>query len=216
MKKVAILVALISGTTLPPAIAAEKTIEMQSFTSVNAQNGIALTIKCATTPSLKAKGTQSSINKLNISRDNDTLNLINEGAKEDNSLTSGVKITLYTDKPLKNLSTKSGVKMEVDACAVDSENLAVSGEMGSKIDVAGKTKYLDLTLGMGAVFNKNAQKFSANSAKVNLNMGASASLCHIPKITGSLTAGTQIFVDEDAVVKTTDNFASEISTDACS
>ncbi|OTA20363.1 hypothetical protein Xbed_01589 [Xenorhabdus beddingii] len=216
MRKIAILVALISGATFHPAMAAEKTIEVQSFTAVNVQKGVNLTIKCAATSSLKVKGMQSSIDELDVNHDGNTLRLINEANKNNNLISSAIDITLYTDKPLNNLFTKSGVKTKVDACAVDGENLEISGQMGSKIDVAGKTKHLNLTLEMGAVFNKTSQKFSADSANVNLSMGASAFLCHITNITSSLTAGTKIFVDKNAVVKTIDNFASGISTDVCS
>ncbi|MDC9595127.1 GIN domain-containing protein, partial [Xenorhabdus sp. IM139775] len=198
------------------AMAAEKTIEVQGFSAVDAQKGINITIKCAATSSLKVKGMQSSIDKLNITHNGDTLSLINDAVKKDSLLTKALDITLYTDHPLNTLVTKTGVKMEVDACAIDNEKLEVSGEMGSKIDIAGKTKQLDLNLNMGAVFNKVSQKFSADSAKVYLSMGANASLCHIPKITGNLTTGTHISVDKKSIVKTTDNFASKISTDSCS
>ncbi|CDG16680.1 GIN domain-containing protein [Xenorhabdus doucetiae] len=217
MKKIAILMALISGTTFHSiAMAAEKMIEVQSFTAVNAQKGINIRIKCAATSSLKVKGIQSSIDKLDITHNGDTLSLINDAVKKDIPLTKALDITLYTDNPLNTLATKAGVKMKVDACAINNERLEVSGEMGSKIDVAGKTKHLDLNLNMGAIFNKTSQKFSADSAKVSLSMGANAFLCHIPKITGNLTTGTRISVDKKAIVKTTDNFASEISTDSCS
>ncbi|MDX7998187.1 hypothetical protein FE394_02985 [Xenorhabdus sp. Reich] len=216
MKKIAILVALLSGAVFNPAIAAVKTIELQSFTALNAQKGINLIIKCAENPSLKVKGTQSAIDKLNINNDAGTLNLFNETTKKDNILSQTLDITLYTNNPLNNLSTKAGIKIKVDTCAVDSEKMAISGAMGSKIDVEGKTKHLDLNLAAGAVFNQTSAKFSADSAKVDLSMGAHASLCHIPQITGSLTAGTKIDVDKKADVKITNNFASEISTDSCS
>ncbi|AOM42707.1 GIN domain-containing protein [Xenorhabdus hominickii] len=215
MKKTAIFLALISGATFHPALAAEKNIDLKNFTAVNAQKGIKLMIQCAETPSIKVKGTNSAINKLYISQDGNTLNLINEAAKKDNVLSQAVKITLYTNQPLNNLTTKAGVKVTIPACAVDSEQLEVSGEMGSKINIEGKTKHLDLVLNMGAMFNELPQNFSADSAKIHLSMGAKAFLCNIPKITGNLTAGTQIAVNKQAVVKTTDNFASEILRTSC-
>ncbi|WP_237387117.1 GIN domain-containing protein [Xenorhabdus sp. Sc-CR9] len=216
MKKIAIFMALISGTTFHSAIAAEKIVELQKVTGVNAQKGINLTIKCAANPSLKVKGLQSAIDKLDINHDENILSLINNANNKDNVFSQGLDITLYTNQPLNNLTTKQGVKVKVAACAVNSERLEVTGEMGSKIDVEGHTKHLDLGLDMGAVFNNSSQKFSADSAQVSLSRGAKAFLCHIPEITGNLTAGTSISVDKNTVVKTRNNLASEISTDSCS
>ncbi|MDX7985927.1 hypothetical protein FE392_01060 [Xenorhabdus sp. 12] len=216
MKKIAILATLFSGALFNSAMAAEKTVELQNFTALSAEKGIKLTIKCAEKSSLTAKGAQSAIDKLDISYDANTLNLSNESNENDNILTKTVTITLYTNKPLNNLSTMSGVKMDVDACAVGSENLTVSGMMGSAITIEGKTKHLDLNLEAGAVFNQTSTKFSADSAKIKLSMGARASLCHIPEITGNLTAGTKVDVSEEANVKIKSNFASEISRDNCS
>ncbi|PHM36742.1 hypothetical protein Xmau_04105 [Xenorhabdus mauleonii] len=212
MKKITIVAALLSGAVFNPALAAEKTVELQSFTAINAQKGINLTIKCAEKTSLKVKGTQSAIDKLNINYDDNKLNLLNE---YDNILSKAVDITLYTNNPLNNLSTMAGVKMKVDTCAVDSENLAVSGMMGSSINIAGKTKHLDLNLEAGADFNQTSTQFSADTANIKLSMGAQAALCHIPQITGNLTAGTSIEVSKNANVKITNNFASEISRDNC-
>ncbi|MBD2811106.1 DUF2807 domain-containing protein [Xenorhabdus sp. Vera] len=216
MKKIAIFMALISGATFHSAIAAEKIVELQKVTGVNAQKGINLTIKCAATPSLKVKGLQSAIDKLDINYDENMLSLINNANNKDNIFSQGLDITLYTNQPLNNLTIKQGVKVKVAACAVNSERLEVTGEMGSKIDVEGHTKHLDLGLNMGAVFNNSSQKFSADSAQVSLSMGAKASLCHIPEITANLTAGASISVDKNTVVKTRNNLASEISTDSCS
>ncbi|MBD2793952.1 GIN domain-containing protein [Xenorhabdus szentirmaii] len=216
MKKLAILMAFISGAAFHSAMAAEKTVKLQKFTGVNAQKGIKLTIKCADASSLNVKGPQSAINKLDINFDGNMLNLINEANNKNNRFSESLDITLYTNQPLNNISTKQGVKATVAACAVNSEKLKVTGEMGSQIDVEGQTKHLGLELNMGAIFNEPAQKFRADSAQISLSMGAKASLCHIPNITGYLTAGASISVDKDAVVKIKDNITSHVSTISCS
>ncbi|ADW76277.1 MULTISPECIES: GIN domain-containing protein [Rahnella] len=217
MKKITLALTLLACVTSTSALAAEKTFPLEAFSAVEARQGINLTIKCAATPSMVVSGSQDTLNKLKVTHDNHALLLVNDAAENDRFISHTLDITLYTSGPLNSLAGKAGVKIAAPACAVDPKTLAVSGSMGTDIRAEGKTAELNLDLAMGGSFNKKPQNFTAESANVRMSMGAESSLCHIPKIQGTLAAGARVSVSASAQVDTgsASSFASEISTSGC-
>ncbi|NKI73723.1 hypothetical protein Dpoa2040_000942 [Dickeya sp. CFBP 2040] len=217
MKKTAAKLTLLALIFCSSSQAAEKTINVDRFTSVTAQQGINLTVKCASTPSMVISGSKETMSKLQVSNKDGSLLLSNEAAENDRFVSHTLDITLYTSNPLNALSGKAGVKIDAAACAVSPEQLSVSGSMGTEIRAEGKTDELQLELAMGGSFNRKSTPFSAKSATVRMSMGAEAFLCNIPKITGTLAAGARLSVSPSAGVDTgaASTFASDISTSGC-
>ena len=215
LNKTKLMLALLASTIGCSALAAEKTLALTAFSSVEIQQGINLTIKCAATPSMVVSGTADTLSKLKVTANNKALLLVNEA---DGLGSHSLDITLYTSEPLTALTGKAGVKIAAPACAIDPSKLAVAGSMGADIQIEGKTGELVLDLAMGGTFNKKPLAFSANVATVRMSMGAESSLCNIPRINGSLSAGARMSVSPSAQVDTgaTESFGSDISTSACS
>jgi hypothetical protein len=218
MNTMKLMLALLASTTSYAALAAEKTFPLTAFSSVEVRQGITLSIKCAATSSMVVSGSADTLNKLQVMTNNKALLLVNDAAESDLFVSHTLDITLYTSAPLTGLIGKAGVKIVAPACAVDQSKLAVAGSMGTDIQIEGKTGELVLDLAMGGTFNKIPQAFTADVANVRMSMGAESSLCHIPRINGSLSAGTRMSVSPSAQVDTgaTGSFASEISTSDCS
>ncbi|QWA13215.1 DUF2807 domain-containing protein [Sodalis ligni] len=217
MNTLLMILALLTEMVSSSALAAEKTFPLEPFTSVEVRQGINLSIKCAATPSMVVSGSQETLNKLRITADNHALLLVNNAAENDRFVSGTLDITLYTNGPLRGLTGKAGVKITAPACAVDRSKLAVSGSMGADIQVEGKTDELTLDLAMGGSFNKKPRPFTADAANVRMSMGAESSLCHIPRISGSLSAGARMSVSPSAQVDigAAGSFASEVSTSDC-
>lgn len=218
MNTLKLMLALLAGTASYSALAAEKTFPLSAFNSVEVRQGINLTIKCAATPSMVVSGAADTLGKLQVNTDNKALLLVNEAAANDRFVSHALDITLYTSEPLTKLSGKAGITITAPACAVDPSKLTVAGSMGADIQIEGKTGELVLDLAMGGSFNKKPQPFSAEVANVRMSMGAESSLCHVPRINGSLSAGAKVSVSPSAHVDTgaTGSFASEVSTSECS
>ncbi|WP_447803150.1 GIN domain-containing protein [Pseudomonas serbica] len=218
MNTMKLMLALLASTTSYAALAAEKTFPLTAFSSVEVRQGINLSIKCAATSSMVVSGSADTLNKLQVTTNNKALLLVNDAAENDLFVSRTLDITLYTSAPLTGLIGKAGVKIVAPACAVDQSKLAVAGSMGTDIQIEGKTGELVLDLAMGGTFNKIPQAFTADVANVRMSMGAESSLCHIPRINGSLSAGARMSVSPSAQVDTgaTGSFASEISTSDCS
>lgn len=218
MNTMKLMLALLASTTSYAALAAEKTFPLTAFSSVEVRQGINLSIKCAATSSMVVSGSADTLNKLQVTTNNQALLLVNDAAENDRFVSHTLDITLYTSKPLTGLTGKAGIKIVAPACAVDQSKLAVAGSMGTDIQIEGKTGELVLDLAMGGTFNKKPLPFTADVANVRMSMGAESSLCHIPRINGSLSAGARMSVSPSAQVDTgaTGSFASEISTSDCS
>jgi len=218
MNTMKLMLALLASTTSYAALAAEKTFPLTAFSSVEVRQGINLSIKCAATSSMVVSGSVDTLNKLQVTTNNKALLLVNDAAENDRFVSHTLDITLYTSAPLTGLTGKAGVKIMAPGCAVDQSKLTVAGSMGTDIQIEGKTGELVLDLAMGGTFNKIPQAFTADVANVRMSMGAESSLCHIPRINGSLSAGTRMSVSPSAQVDTgaTGSFASEISTSDCS
>ncbi|GID03116.1 MULTISPECIES: GIN domain-containing protein [Pseudomonas] len=218
MNTMKLMLALLASTTSYTALAAEKTFPLTAFSSVEVRQGINLSIKCAATSSMVVSGSADTLSKLQVTTNNKALLLVNDAAENDRFVSRSLDITLYTSAPLTGLTGKAGVKIVAPACAVDQSRLAVAGSMGTDIQIEGKTGELALDLSMGGTFNKKPLPFTADVANVRMSMGAESSLCHIPRINGSLSAGARMSVSPSAQVDTgaTGSFASEISTSDCS
>ncbi|MBN3863571.1 hypothetical protein HCU66_15140 [Pseudomonas frederiksbergensis] len=218
MNTMKLMLALLASTTGYSALAAEKTFPLNAFSSVEVRQGINLSIKCAATSSMVVSGSAGTLDKLQVTTNNQALLLVNDAAENDRFVSHSLDITLYTSKPLTGLTGKAGIKIVAPACAVDQSKLTVAGSMGTDIQIEGKTGELVLDLAMGGTFNKKPLPFTAQVANVRMSMGAESSLCHIPRINGSLSAGARMSVSPSAQVDTgaTGSFASEISTSDCS
>ncbi|ATE77678.1 MULTISPECIES: GIN domain-containing protein [Pseudomonas] len=218
MNTMKLMLALLASTTSYTALAAEKAFPLTAFSSVEVRQGINLSIKCAATSSMVVSGSADTLSKLQVTTNNKALLLVNDAAENDRFVSRSLDITLYTSAPLTGLTGKAGVKIVAPACAVDQSRLAVAGSMGTDIQIEGKTGELALDLSMGGTFNKKPLPFTADVANVRMSMGAESSLCHIPRINGSLSAGARMSVSPSAQVDTgtTGSFASEISTSDCS
>lgn len=218
MNTMKLMLALLASTTGYSALAAEKNFPLNAFSSVEVRQGINLSIKCAATSSMVVSGSANTLDKLQVTTNNQALLLINDAAENDRFVSHTLDITLYTSKPLTGLTGKAGIKIVAPACAVDQSKLTVAGSMGTDIQIEGKTGELVLDLAMGGTFNKKPLPFTAQVANVRMSMGAESSLCHIPRINGSLSAGARMSVSPTAQVDTgaTGSFASEISTSGCS
>ncbi|AHL34095.1 hypothetical protein CD58_14755 [Pseudomonas brassicacearum] len=218
MNTMKMVLALLAGATSYAASAAEKTVPLDAFNSVEVRQGINLTIKCAATSSMVVSGSADTLGKLQVTTNDKALLLVNDAAENDRLVSHTLDITLYTSAPLTGLTGKAGIKILAPACAVDRSRLAIVGSMGADIQIEGKTGELVLDLAMGGTFNKKPQPFTADVANVRMSMGAESSLCDIPKINGSLSAGARISVSPSAQVDTgaTGSFASEVSTSGCS
>lgn len=217
LRTLKLMLALLAGTAGNAALAAEKTLPLDAFDSVEVRQGINLSIKCAAAPSMVVSGSAAVLEKLKVSSKDKALLLVNEAGENDRFVSHTLDITLYTSKPLTGLVGKAGVNIVAPACAVDSSKLTVAGSMGADIQIEGKTAELVLDLAMGGTFNKKPLPFTAGVATVRMSMGAQSSLCHIPRINGSLSAGARLSVSPSAQVDTgaTGSFASEISTSDC-
>lgn len=213
-----LMLVLLTSTTSYAALATEKTFPLSAFSSAEVRQGINLSIKCSTTSSMVVSGSADTLNKLQMTTDKQTLLLVNDAAENDRFITHTLDITLYTSERLTGITGKAGVKIVAPACAIDPSKLTVAGSMGADIQVEGKTDELVLDLAMGSTFNKKPQPFKASVANVRMSMGAESSLCHIPKINGSLSAGARMSVSPSAQVDTgaTGSFVSEVSTSDCS
>ena len=218
MNTMKLMLALLSSTASYAALAAEKTFALTAFSNVEARQGINLSIKCAATSSMVVSGPADTLNKLQVTTNNKALLLVNDAAENVRFASPALDITLYTSEPLTGLTGKAGVKIVAPACAVDQSKLTVAGSMGTDIQIEGKTGELVLDLAMGGTFNKKPLPFTADVANVRMSMGGESSLCHIPRINGSLSAGARMSVSPSAQVDTgaTGSFASEISTSDCS
>ncbi len=218
MNTMKLMLALLASTTGYSALAAEKTFPLTAFSSVEIRQGINLSIKCAATPSMVVSGSADTLNKLQVTTNDKALLLVNAAAENDRFVSHMLDITLYTSEPLTGLTGKAGVKIVAPACAVNQSKLTIAGSMGADIQIEGKTGELVLDLAMGGTFNKKPLPFTAKVANVRMSMGAESSLCHIPRINGSLSAGARMSVSPSAQVDTgaTGSFASEISTSDCS
>jgi hypothetical protein len=218
MNTMKLMLALLASTTSYAALAAEKTFPLTAFSSVEARQGINLSIKCAETSYMVVSGPANTLNKLQVSTNNQALLLVNDAEENVRIASPALDITLYTNTPLTGLKGKAGVKIVAPACAVDQSRLTVAGSMGTDIQIEGKTGELVLDLAMGGTFNKQPLPFTADVANVRMSMGAQSSLCHIPRINGSLSAGARMSVSPSAQVDTgaAGSFASEISTSDCS
>ncbi|MCU1748585.1 DUF2807 domain-containing protein [Pseudomonas sp. 6D_7.1_Bac1] len=218
MNNMTLMLALLASTTSYSALAAEKTFPLTAFTSVEVRQGINLSIKCAATSSMVVSGAADTLNKLQVTTNDKALLLVNDAAANDRFVSHTLDITLYTSEPLTGLTGKAGVQIVAPACAVDQSKLAVAGSMGADIQIEGKTGELVLDLAMGGSFNKKPLAFTADVANVRMSMGAESSLCHIPRINGSLSAGARMSVSPSAQVDTgaTGSFGSEVSTSDCS
>lgn len=218
LKTMKLMLALLAGTTSYSALAAEKTFPLTAFNSVEVRQGINLTIKCAATSSMVVSGAADTLGKLQVTNNNQALLLVNDAAANDRFVSHGLDITLYTNEPLTGLTGKAGIKIVAPACAVDQSKLTVAGSMGTDIQIEGKTGELVLDLSMGGTFNKKPLPFVAEVATVRMSMGAESSLCHIPRINGSLSAGAKMSVSPSAQVDTgaTGSFGSDVSTSECS
>ncbi|MGH8389418.1 MAG: GIN domain-containing protein [Pseudomonas sp.] len=213
-----LVVVLLASTVGCSALAAEKTFALNAFSSVEVRQGINLSIKCAATSSMVVSGSADTLDKLQVTTNNQALLIVNDAAKNDRFTSHTLDITLYTSKPLTGLTGKAGIKIVAPACAVDQSKLTVAGSKGADLQIEGKTGELVLDLAMGGTFNKKPLPFTADVANVRMSMGAQSSLCHIPRINGSLSAGARMSVSPSAQVVTgaTDSFASAISTSDCS
>lgn len=218
MNTMTLTLALLTATTSHAALGAEKTFALSAFSSVEVRQGINLSIECAATSSMVVSGAADTLEKLQMSTDKKALLLVNAAADNDRFVTHALNITLYTSERLTGIIGKAGVKIIAPACAVAPSKLSVAGSMGADIQVEGQTDELALDLAMGGTFNKKPQAFKANVATVRMSMGAESSLCHIPKINGSTSAGARLSVSPSAQVDTgvTGSFASEVSTSDCS
>lgn len=218
MNTLKLMLSLLASTTGYSALAAEKTFALDPFSRVEVRQGINLTIKCAATSSMVVSGSADTLDKLQVTTNNQALSLVNDAADNVRLGSRTLDITLYTSKPLTGLAGKAGIKIVAPACAVDQSRLTVAGSMGTDIQIAGKTGELVLDLAMGSTFNKHPLPFIAQVANVRMSMGAESSLCHIPRINGSLSAGARMSVSPSAQVDTgaTGSVASEISTSDCS
>jgi hypothetical protein len=217
MDTMKLLLALLAITTSGVVLAAEKTFALTAFNSVEARQGVNLSIKCAAASSMVVSGSADTLNKLQVTSDNKALLLVNDAAENVRVVSPTLDITLYTSAPLTGLTGKAGVKIVAPACAVDPSRLTVAGSMGTDIQIEGKTGELVLDLAMGSTFNKKPLPFTADVANVRMSMGAASSLCHIPRINGNLSAGARMSVSPSAQVDNgpTGTYASEISTSEC-
>ncbi|QXH58083.1 GIN domain-containing protein [Pseudomonas maumuensis] len=217
LRTMKLMLALLASTAGHSALAAEKTFALEAFSSVEVRQGINLSIQCAATPSMVVSGDAQALAKLQVSANDQALLIVNDAAKDDRFFSRSLDITLYTSKPLTGLTGKAGIKIVAPACAVDPSRLAVAGSMGTDIQIEGKTGELVLDLAMGGTFNKEPLPFTADVANVRMSMGAQSSLCNVPRIDGSLSAGAQLSVSPSAQVDTgtAGSFASDISTSAC-
>lgn len=218
MNKMKLMLALLAGTTACSALAAEKTVALSAFNSVEVRQGINLTIKCAATSSMVVTGSADTLKKLQVTTNDKALLLVNDAGQTDRLFSNALDITLYTSGPLTALTGTAGVEIHAPACAIDEHKLAVTGSMGANIEVQGKTAELVLDLAMGGTFNKKPLPFTAQVATVRMSMGAQSSLCQVPRINGSLSAGARMSVSPSAQVDTgaAAAFGSDISTSDCS
>ncbi|MEN5151459.1 GIN domain-containing protein [Pseudomonas orientalis] len=218
LNKMNLMLALLAGATACSALAAEKTVALSAFNSVEIRQGINLTVKCAATSSMVVSGSADTLKKLQVTTNDKALLLVNDAGQTDRLFSNALDITLYTSEPLTALTGKAGVKIEAPACAIDQRTLTVAGSMGADIQVEGKTAKLTLDLAMGGTFNKKPVSFTADVATVRMSMGAQSSLCQVPRIDGSLSAGARMSVSPSAQVDTgaTGSFGSDISTSDCS
>jgi hypothetical protein len=211
----AVLTTLISSGA---ALAIEKTVPLKAITSVDARQGINLTIKCASETSLVVSGAQKAVDKLQPELRDHQLVLINSASDDSLIGSDSLDITLFTATPLEAVSGQAGVKITLPSCAVDATKLVVTGSMGADINAEGKTRQLQLELAMGGTFNQKTDAFSAEEAQVRMSMGAEAQLCHVQKIDGSLAAGASLQVSPSAQVDTgaLSSYGSKVSKSRCS
>ncbi|MGM3187351.1 GIN domain-containing protein [Musicola paradisiaca] len=172
----------------------QKSVELTHFSALNLSRGLEVTVQCGNENRVSATARPAVLEKLVIQRQDDTLTIDNPYNDSNKLRDHSVVVTITLNAPLSRVNAQSGVQFALPACAVSPDQLTIDASMGADVNVEGATRTLNLTLAMGAAFNRNASDFSADNAVVRFAMGADARLCRVKRLSGSMTTGARASV----------------------
>jgi hypothetical protein len=126
-------------------------------------------------------------------------------------------VTVYTTKPLEGLEANTAAQMDVESCAVSTDQLRVKVSTGASINAEGETDLLNLRVSTGGSFNsgRHRDELAINEAEIRLSTGASAGLCGALNIDGKLSTGAQIYASGEADVDVKRSTGADISYSRC-
>ncbi len=189
-----LLVASLLSVAAVGAMAATKEIKVSPFTELSLKNGLIASVSCGKTDSVLLASKNGDFKNVTVSVENKELKINYNHPVLATHEKMVVKIT--TSHVLVGLYAGNGVKLGVNACAVNPNQLAIKLANGVKASVRGKTKSLTVSQARGVTLD--AEDLEVDSAKVDAKMGSTMHLCETKKVSGSISLGSTVYVEEDA------------------
>ena len=109
-----------------------------------------------------------------------------------------LRVLLTTDRPLQEVTATTGARLTLPPCALDREEMALNVETGARIEVSGRTASLLLTVESGGTFNalSGGRGFVAERVRLKAGRQARVGLCQAGSIEIlQQTDGSQILTD---------------------
>ncbi|MFD2176098.1 GIN domain-containing protein [Veronia pacifica] len=206
---------LLSISLVASAGADQQTFSPSQFTSVDLSKSLEVNFRCGSSPKVEARGTKKALENLQLSSDGGKLRITNDQFGDSWFDNDAVKLTITVSKPLSSVRAGLGVLLSVPECAVSGDSLDVDGYMGAKISVTGKSESLSLKLSHGAVFNENNEPFSVKKTLIDMEMGASATLCDTLAVSGDQSFGSSIAISKDTVNSVNSSMGASVTHSTC-
>lgn len=176
------------------SMAATKMIHVSPFTELSLKNGLIASVSCGKTDSVLLASKNGDFKNVTVNVENNELKIKYNHPVLASHEKMVVKIT--ASHVLVGLYAGNGVKLGVNACAVNPNQLTIKLANGVKASVRGKTKSLTVSQARGVTLD--AEDLEVDSAKVDAKMGSTVRLCEAKKVSGSLSLGSTVYVEDDA------------------
>ena len=176
------------------------TLDNPSFSKLLVRDDIKLNIQCGDTFSIASANPNKDLESVIIQNHDDTLLLQNSSLSSSllaetvfGNSTKEIVLTVADSTKLTEIMADKGVDVYVSPCAVNPEKISIHINTGSRVNVQGKTKKLELSMRTGSQFNKfGHQKFMPDKVDIYGSTGTQAYICNAQKITGILSTGSQL------------------------
>lgn len=173
--------------------------DIESFIGVGTATGITATVECGTTNKVEFNIDEENADRVKTDISNGILKISFDrngwGSWFSNS--SPPKIQITTNGKLSSLKTSTGANLDVDGCAVDTNQVEIKLSTGSVMNVGGETNNLDIKLSTGSVFNEDDDSIlAAKNIQIKGSTGSVAKLCNSEKVSGKLSTGAVITVSD--------------------
>ncbi|NWG71199.1 MAG: DUF2807 domain-containing protein [Parvularculaceae bacterium] len=187
MKK-PIVAAAIAAVLLSPALAEERSYDLDGFEGVSASAGTRVEIKIAPDFTVRAVGDSEAIDRLKIEVDGMTLEV---GRKPGVNFGRNQKVTVYVTLPnLKALSVSSGA--DAGAAGVAGGPFALDGSSGGHAEVSGACDSLAANVSSGGFLN--AERLECRTASADASSGGHLKLFVSESISADASSGGNIEV----------------------